>query len=179
MAPEPQTAPWQEWVAGCRRGDRRCQRRLFDHFLPMVMGVAMRYTASYADACDVAQETFIKVFGKIHTLRDPDGFPAWLRRITARTAIDFLRTRRRFEPIDALPDHPVEPPPDASSHEAIAQCMAALPTGYRTVLNLYDIEGYSHREIAEMLGISENTSRSQLAKARKMMQQLLRRYGIE
>ncbi len=172
------TAPWQKWVDGCRNGDRHCQRHLFEHFLPMVMGVALRYTASYEDACDVAQETFIKVFEKVGNLRDVESFPAWLRRTAVHTAIDFLRGRRRFEVLSEGQEGPVHETVFDSHAHIIAKCLATLPDGYRTILNLYDIEGYSHHEIAQMLNISEGTSRSQLAKARKMMQRLLKQHGI-
>ncbi len=173
--------PWHTWVRGSQQGDGLSQRRLFDHFLPMVMGIALRYTGTHPDACDVAQETFIKAFRQLPQLRDVEGFPAWLKKITVHAAIDFLRTRRRFQPIETV-EHQLPDDSDRTFHsrqEAIMQCLAALPEGYRMVLNLYDIEGYSHREIAQRLGISEGTSRSQLAKARRMMQQLLKKRGIE
>ncbi len=147
----------------------------------MVMAVAMRYMGTYPDACDVAQEAFIRAFQRLSELRDVEGFPAWLRKITVNVAIDALRARRRFQPLDAVDCRPASSAADEfhSDAEAILACMAALPEGYRLVLNLYDVEGYSHREIAEKLGISEGTSRSQLAKARRMMQQLLKQRGIE
>ncbi len=140
-----------------------------------MLSVCMRYTRHRMEAEDVLQDAFIKVFDNIHKFQFKGSFEAWIRRIVINTALkNYQRKSFREEQIGLElenADLPIEPSIFAHLHEeALLELIAQLPDGYRVVFNLYAIEGYSHREVADMLGIEEATSRSQLLKARKWLQ---------
>ena len=144
-------------------------------------GVLLRYLRSREDREDVLIEAFFKVFDKLDKFRGEGSFEGWIRRIVVNEALMFLRKQHDFNrhlEISDL-DHPVaEVVFNRLATQDILQLMDELPTGYRTVFNLYVIEGYKHREIADLLGISINTSKSQLILARKRMQELLEKNGL-
>jgi RNA polymerase sigma factor (sigma-70 family) len=164
-----------ELIKGCIRQDARCQRMLFDRYAGKMMSVCLRYANDAMEAEDMIQDAFIKVFQHIEQFKFEGAFEGWIRRIVVNTAIRHLEKKKlRFTEID---DHSPSSPqlePQAYSHLGQADLMRLinqLPDGYRLVFNLNAIEGYSHEEIAEMLNIQPGTSRSQLVKARKMLQQ--------
>ncbi len=170
----------QELIRGCLRGSARHQRLLYERYASKMYAVCLRYARNASDAADILQEGFIKVFSKLEQFQFQGSFEGWIRRIIINTA---LRTyqRRRFEyesnGWEQLPEYPVEP--DALQYLTEAELLhlvSCLPDGYRIVFNLVAIEGYSHAEAAELLGIQESTSRSQLTKARRWLCEQLRSF---
>lgn len=167
-------------IRGCLEGNRVSQKRLYDHFASRMLGVCMRYAKDRAEAEDMLQEGFIKVFNNISRFKHEGSFEGWIRRIMVFTAINIYRYRsRKFqesydtEDCDAVYDDNVI---DQISTKEIVALIQHLPEGYRMVFNLYALEGYSHREIGELLGVAEGTSKSQYSRARLFMQQLLAKH---
>ncbi len=139
--------------------------------------VCLRYARHEMEAEDILQDSFIKIFDNISKFEFKGSFEGWIRRIVINTALKHY-SKKSFKQeqigVDAHPDFPLEP--DAYAHlneEELLNLIAKLPDGYKVVFNLYAIEGYSHKEISDMLGIQESTSRSQLVKARKMLQAMI------
>ncbi len=175
----------RDLIKACIQKERWAQRVLYEEYYGKMMSVCLRYANNEDDALDILHEGFIKVFNHIVRYQPGTSLQAWMRRIMVNTAIDFYRKsiRRRVDDIEQAYD--------LSSHEAdaISQCgeqeileaIQQLSPAYRTVFNLYAIEGYSHREIADMLEITESTSRSNLVKARIKLKEILtsRLYGYE
>lgn len=167
----------QALIEACKRENPRAQKKLYDRYAPMAMGVCMRYVRHREDAEDVMVEALFKVLTHIQQYKGDGSFEGWIRRIVVNESLMFLRRRHNFNMTVEL-DQVKEPGVPVGivsklAAEDILSLMDELPTGYRTVFNLYVIEGYKHREIAEMLGISINTSKSQLILAKKRMQELL------
>lgn len=166
---------------GCKRGNANAQRALFDQYSPMLMAKIFSYVGDDDDAKDVLQDTYIKAYTMIDSFAwSGDGsLKAWLTRIAVNTALNFLRSRKRLNAMTIDNADTGDPPDiveDATADEVnsidtstIMQMIAELPDGYRTVFNLYCLDGYSHKEIAEQLGISEKTSSSQLARAKTLL----------
>lgn len=172
------TVPLAEILAGCRQGRPAAQRALYQQLAYPLMGVCLRYCPSRAEAEDALQNAFIKIFQNLHQYTGQGPFEAWARRITVNTAINAYHQRQQRGPhveYDDAPEmaHPDGTPLEQLSADDLLQLLQTLPLGYRTVLNLYAVEGYSHAEIAEMLGISEGTSKSQLARARRLLESKL------
>jgi len=170
----------EELIEACKREDRRAQKALYERFSPVMLGVCRRYVKSAHDAEDVLVEAFFKVLTNLKQYKGKGSFEGWIRRIVVNEALMFLRKRHNFRLTVEISE--VDRPAAASAHQKliasdIMQLLDELPTGYRTVFNLYVLEGYKHREIAEMLGISINTSKSQLILAKKKMQRLLEDSG--
>ena len=164
-------------IKGSVRGERRMQHELYHRFAPKMFGVCLRYTASPDEAQDVLQEGFIKVFGKMGSYRGTGTLEGWMRRIFVNTAIEQFRKKNRLQPITEQEEETIEND-DLSVIESLAQkdivnLVQRLAPGYRTVFNLYVIEGYSHKEIGRMLGISEGTSKSQLSRAKTQLKTML------
>ncbi|AIZ63617.1 hypothetical protein PK28_07785 [Hymenobacter sp. DG25B] len=165
-------------VEGCRKNQPAAQRALYERLGYQLMGVCMRYCSSRAEAEDALQVTFVKIFTRLEQYRGQGPFEAWARRIAVNTAINsYQQNRQAHVPLDAEEvnelAHPDGTPFDQLSAEDLVRMMHLLPLGYRTVLNLYAIEGYSHAEISELLGISEGTSKSQLSRARRLLEERL------
>lgn len=137
------------------------------------MGVCYRYTESLADAEDVLQEGFIRVFTSLDQFRFEGSFEGWIRRIMVHTALNYLKKNKSFKKELELEEeyHPVVKEKALSGlyKDEVLQVLESLPVGYRTIINLYAIEGYSHKEIGEMLHISEGTSRSQYSRGKKLL----------
>ncbi|MGF1533549.1 MAG: RNA polymerase sigma factor [Bernardetiaceae bacterium] len=161
-------------LAQCLKGNRKAQERVFDRYSPLLMSICLRYTGNTADANEVLVLAFTTIFKKLPSFRGEGSWEGWMRRITVNTCLGYLRKQRRhlYEEIDTLESNDLATLPattlEADELHALVQ---ALPNGYRTVFNLYAIEGYSHKEIAEQLGITEATSKSQLSRARATLQQ--------
>ena len=166
-----------ELVQGCLREDSRCQRAIFDRYAGRMMSVCIRYAKNRSEAEDVLQEAFIKVYDNIGNFQFKGSLEGWIRRIVINTALRYFSRKsvsHEIAGLENLPD-PASPPSAYASlgEQDLLKMIAQLPDGYRLVFNLYAIEGYSHKEISEMLGIKESTSRSQLVKARKLLQSQL------
>lgn len=167
-----------ELIEACKMHDRKAQQLFFDRYSPFLFGVCKRYVRNREDAEEVLGEAFYKVLTNIHFFKNEGSFEGWMRRITVNEALMFLRKQHNFnltvefDPnLDAEMDTPTAV--DELAAKDILILLDALPTGYRTVFNLYAVEGYKHREIADTLGISINTSKSQLILAKKRLQELL------
>jgi RNA polymerase sigma factor (sigma-70 family) len=163
----------QDLIRGCLRGSAQSQRLLYEQYAGKMYAVCLRYARTSSDAADMLQEGFVKVFTKLDQFQFQGSFEGWIRRIMVNTA---LRTyqRQRFDQestgYERLPESPVDPDALSALSEAeLLTLISRLPEGYRLVFNLVAIEGYSHAEAAELLGIQESTSRSQLTKARRWL----------
>jgi len=167
----------QQFIAALVKGDRAAQKVLYETYYGQLMSVCQRYAGSEDEAMDLLHESFIKIFKKIGRYESGTALLAWMRRITVNTAIDQYRrnVRRRTEDIDQAYSLSSDAP-DVFARFGAREILAAvqkLPPTYRTIFNLYIVEGYSHREIAEQLQITESTSRSNLVKARGKLQKVL------
>jgi RNA polymerase sigma-70 factor (ECF subfamily) len=163
-------------IAGCKRGEPCARKELYELHASAMMSVCMRYVGNKEAAKDLLQDGFIKVFTKIRTYSGTGSFQGWMRRVFVTTALEHLRRNDVFRASSSIDDYneamenaEVSAVEQLSADELLA-CIAGLPSGYRTVFNLFAIEGYSHSEIAGMLNISESTSRSQFMRARKVLQ---------
>lgn len=164
----------QEMVKKALKGDAVAQKHLYDAFAPVMLAVCYRYTKSTSDAEDVLQEAFIKVFRYLPQYRGDGPLGAWIRRIVVTTAINFIKVNQQYQSALVFTDaglHAVPATAPRVSLEAreLANLIRQLPPGYQTIFNLYAVEGYSHKEIGQMLGINEGTSRSQYARARALL----------
>ncbi|WP_026764266.1 RNA polymerase sigma factor [Sediminibacterium salmoneum] len=168
----------QSILAGCLNNDPSSQRELYNRYSPKMLSVCYRFANSREDAEDMLQEGFIKVFTQMHTFQNKGAFEGWIRRIIVHTCINFLKKNKKFsnsidlEQADYL-EVKEETMPSVMQARQIIECIRLLPLGYRTVLNLYAMEGYSHKEIADMLDIEESTSRSQYTRAKSMLEAIL------
>lgn len=162
-------------------GNREAQQRLYDKFAPKMLGVCRQYVKDRHFAEDVMVNGFVKIFKNLDSFRFEGSFEGWVRRIMIRESISFLR-KRQFVVYDDEIYERNEPAGISDSNEVdaeyIQQLIDNLPNGYKLVFVLHTIEGYRHNEIAEMLQISEGTSRSQLFKARKLLQEQLKKQNI-
>ncbi|HEV2353897.1 MAG TPA: sigma-70 family RNA polymerase sigma factor [Puia sp.] len=170
-------------LQGCLKNVATAQRELYNRYSPKMLAVCYRFAHNREDAEDMLQEGFIKVFSQMHTFQSKGAFEGWIRRIIVHTCINNLKKNKRFnESLDIVHAHGVqireESVPSIVQAKQIVECIRILPIGYRTVLNLYAIEGYSHKEIAEMLDIEESTSRSQYTRAKQMLEEILVRKKI-
>ncbi|MDX2285757.1 MAG: sigma-70 family RNA polymerase sigma factor [Bacteroidia bacterium] len=162
-----------ELVEGCQREDPKWQRLLYQQYYRLMFGVCLRYTDNRDDAQDILQEGFVKAFRNIRHFRSEGSFEGWLRRIMIHACIEHYRRKSRYFMVDIEEARQVGFEADALaalSRDEILGLIRELPPGYRTVFNLYAVEGYSHQEISEMLNISVGTSKSQLARAKKVLQ---------
>lgn len=167
----------EKLIAACRQGDNKAQREIYDKYSSLMFSVCRRYIEQIDAAQDVLICGFTKAFQKIDQFKGEGSFEGWIRRIMVNEALSHLRKNKslylevEIEKADREPDY------GQLSYqlevEDLQKLIDALPSGYKTVFNLYAIEGYSHKEIAEKLNISENTSKSQLSRARTHLQKLL------
>ncbi|MEO8711618.1 MAG: RNA polymerase sigma factor [Parafilimonas sp.] len=165
---------YKQLVKNCLKGNAEAQKDLYNHFAASMFGICYRYTKSAADAEDVLQEGFIKIFHNLHKYRQEGELGAWVRRIMVNAALNYLKQNKRYSSdlsYDEMNLHPVsaENPVIMLQAKEIADLIRQLPTGCQTIFNLHAVEGYTHVEIGEMLGIHEGTSRSQYARARSIM----------
>ena len=168
----------RDLICACVRKERWAQQLLYEEFYSSLMAVCLRYSRSEDEAMDLLHESFIKIFRSINKYKPGTSLGAWMRRITVNTAIDYYRrnNRRRTENIDTAYDLKSQHA-DAVSQFSEREILAAvqkLSPAYRTVFNLYIIEGYSHKEIAQKMQITESTSRSNLVKARTKLQKMVK-----
>lgn len=165
----------QQLIQACQQGKKAAQYLLVQRYAGMLMGVCRRYARDEAMAKDLLQETLLRIFAHIGKYEPTGSFEAWMRRIAVRRSLQWLEKsafRHELQPLEMPDSQSVVPAVwlemDASG---LMQLVLELPPGYRAVFNLAVVEGYSHQEIAEILGIAENTSRSQLTRARQLLQQ--------
>ena len=170
-------------LQGCLKNHAAAQKELYNRYSPKMLAVCYRFAHNREDAEDMLQESFIKVFLQIHTFQNKGAFEGWIRRIIVHTCINFLKKYKKFnESVDlevaGFVHIKEETIPSIMQAKQVTECIRLLPIGYRTVLNLYAIEGYSHREIAIMLDIEESTSRSQYTRAKTMLENILIKKNI-
>jgi RNA polymerase sigma-70 factor (ECF subfamily) len=165
----------KELIKACLSGDRLAQRDIFNMYAGKMMAVCLRYTRHRLEAEDIFQDAFVKVFAHMHEYEGGAPFEAWVRRIMINTAIKNNRKKSVTNEdigLEHIKEDSVGPEVfGALSEEELTKLVSSLPDGYRIIFNLFAIEGYSHKEISELLNIEESTSRSQLAKARKILQE--------
>lgn len=168
----------QELIERCKRNDRIAQKVLYERFSSKMFGVCRRYVKTTENTEEVLMMGFCKVFQKMDTYTGEGSFEGWVRRVMVNEALMFLRKNYHFnehEDISELPVMTVEVSiEDDLAARDILKLLEQLPTGYRTVFNLYVLEGYKHKEIADELGISINTSKSQLILAKKKLQEMIK-----
>ena len=170
-------------LQGCIKNNAAAQKELYQKYSPKMLSVCYRYGHSREDAEDMLQEAFIKVFLQIHTFEGRGALEGWIRRIIVHTCINILKKNKRFnESVDIIHATGVqvreESIPSIIQAKEVVECIRMLPMGYKTVLNLYAIEGFSHKEISVMLDIEESTSRSQYTRAKAMLEDTLIRKKI-
>ncbi len=165
----------QDLVSGCRRGDPKSQRSVYEQHAPQMLALCMRYVHDRSEAEGVMVNGFLKVFDKIGQYSGEGSFEGWIRRIMVNESLLYLRQNKHAHMMVEVDAASREVYTEDAHHllaaEELMNLVHKLPEGYRTVFNLYAIEGYSHKEIAEQLGITENTSKSQLSRARSQLQQ--------
>lgn len=171
-------------VKKCIEGDARAQRTLFEKFAPKMLGVCMRYAKNTDQAEDVLQDGFVKVFTKLSKYSGNGSLEGWIRRIIVNTALDEIRRNVKFQSNVNVDD--VDYKLEVNSHileglaaQDLMKIVNDLPDGYRVVFNMFAIEGFSHKDIAMQLNISENTSKSQYSRARAYLKVKLEELGIE
>ena len=173
-------------LKGCLNNDAAAQRELYNRYSPKMLAVCYRFAHNREDAEDMLQEGFIKIFENLDNYKHEGSFEGWMRRITVNTALEKFRSRHslyRVDDIDTIQEPDSEPDnQDYAGLEAndLLEIIRELPTKYRMVFNLYAIEGYSHKEISKMVNISEGTSKSNLSRARVILQRRVGSYtGIK
>ncbi len=173
----------QKLITGCKKGETWAQKQVYELYASAMFSVCVRYVSDRETARDLLQDGFIKIFTKADTFSEIGSFAGWIRRIFVTTALEYLRQNKALlessslDDVDYLIENEDVSVLDKISSDDLMNCVSNLPNGYRTVFNLYALEGYSHAEIAEMLNISENTSRSQFMRARKILQEKVRVLG--
>ncbi len=168
-------------ISGCIKGDRTMQRQLYEQFASQMLVVCMRYSKSKDDAQDILQEAFIKVFNHIEHFRQESSLGFWIKRIVINTALNYYR-----KGVYLYPHYDIEEVQHVGAEDVeiskynfkeLLSLLQSLPQGCQTIFNLYAIEGYKHREIAEMLHINEGTSKSQYARARSLLKEMITEKG--
>lgn len=164
-----------DWIEGAKRGDRRSQKALYDLLSARMYAVCLRYMGDRDSAEDILQDGFVTLFSKLDSYSGEGSFEGWARKIFVNTALMSLRKKDALKNAEDAEDARNIAGDDPTAlqrigYKELLKMIAALPPGFRTVFNMYVIEGFSHKEIAEALGISETTSRSQLQRARTLLQ---------
>lgn len=176
---------YQELVKDCLKGKPAAQKQLYEHFAGSMLSVCYRYTKSMADAEDVLQEGFIKVFFNLHQYKFQGELGGWIRRIMVTTAINFLKRNVRYSTELMFTDDQLHVVSNDSHPEIkmeakeLADLIRQLPPGYQTIFNLYAVEGFNHVEIGKIFGIKESTSRSQYARARALLIQWMDKKNLD
>lgn len=172
----------EELIQGIRQSKRQAQKALYDKYSGLMFGLCRRYVKKSEDAEDVMIEGFFKIMTKIQQYTGNGSFEGWMKRIMVNEALMHIRKHHNMSMTLEIADYDMPKDPTIEHELAAAEILELLdklPTGYRTVFNMYVIEGYKHREIAEELGISINTSKSQLILAKKKMKELVQDMGVK
>jgi RNA polymerase sigma factor (sigma-70 family) len=166
-------------IEGCANHEKKAQQVLYDKYSRLLLGVCMRYACHVAEAEDILQDSFLKIFFSIKDFSGTGSFIGWLRKIAVNTAITHYHRDLKFryytdiEEYTSIETSSVSFKDDSFTSDELYKVLNELPAGYRLVFNLYAIEGYKHREIAEILGIDENTSKSQYSRAKTVLRKKL------
>ncbi len=175
-------------IEGCKRKEREAQRELYEMFSPKLYAIALRYTGNSDDAKDLLHDGFIKIFDKIDKYNYSGSFEGWVRQVFVNFVIDFLKKKKTVEYNDDIRSENYNELVDENFYtleesemsqlkaEILLKMIEKLPPKYRAVFNLYAIEGYSHKEIATYLGISENTSKSNYSRAKQKLREMIEEY---
>lgn len=163
----------EQLVKRCLGNDTLAQKTLYERFAARLLGVCHRYVGSQAEANDVLQEAFIKIFEKLHTLHETGALEPWMRRITVTTALNYLKKNRKHQFTEQVDDY-MHLGENEKVHallgaEELMLLIQELPVNYRTVFNMYALDGYPHRDISQQLGITESTSRAHYSRARALL----------
>lgn len=165
-------------IQGCLQDDRRMQEELYNRFSGKMYAVCLRYAGNSQEAEDILQEGFIKIFRKLSSFRGDGSFEGWIRRIFVNTAIEHFRRKKYLQPVTEKEENMLEGDQisvlDGLAERDIINLIQDLSPGYRTVFNMYVVEGYTHKEIGDILGISEGTSKSQLSRAKIILQDMVK-----
>jgi RNA polymerase sigma-70 factor (ECF subfamily) len=171
-------------IIACQKRDTLAQKAVYERYAPVLMSICYRYVPNRSLATDLLHDSFIKIFTKIDSYSGEGSFEGWMKRIVVTTALEYLRDSKA-KLLVSLDDvsYENEENNDTNALEKLSaddllKCISSMPDGYRTIFNLYAIEGYSHAEIAEMLNITESTSRSQFMRARNLLQQKIKAFDI-
>lgn len=170
----------EKHIKQCVKGSVKAQKQLYNTYSPVLYGVCLRYSKSEVEAGEILQESFIKIFDNLKQFSFKGSFEGWMKRIVVHTALNYFKKNKKHihnECIDDIlsVDNYIEDVSANINAEDILKLVQQLPCGYRMVFNLYAIEGYSHQEIAKSLNITVNTSKSQLSRARKILQTELKK----
>ena len=168
----------EQMLAGSVKNNPAAQEELYNRFSPRMLGVCYRFAKNREDAEDMLQEGFIKIFTQLHQYRNEGALEGWIRRIIVHTCINILKKNKKFaDSVNIIYAKSIhireEMIPSIMQAKQVVECIRLLPLGYRTVLNLYAIEGFSHKEIGQLLDIEESTSRSQYTRAKAMLEEIL------
>ena len=170
-------------IKKCASGNVLAQKTFYEKFAGKMMGVCLRYARDYEEAQDVMQDAFIKIFGKLPGYEKKGSLEGWVRRIVVNTALDSYRKNKKHQQnvdvdtVDYMLDSNSYIIEEMNANDLLA-VIKTLPEGYQMVFNLFAIEGYSHKEIAERLGITESTSKSQFSRAKKSLREILMKKNI-
>lgn len=170
---------YSKLIESCANNNREAQYQLYNLLSGKMFAVCMRYAKNREAAEDLLQEGFVKVFNNINKFRNEGSFEGWVRRIIVNTAIEEYRKTSKMYPMISVDDTPIDVVWENANEdlelEDLMKLINSLSTGYRTIFNLYVVEGFSHKEIAEKLNISEGTSKSQLARARYLLMEMVKK----
>jgi RNA polymerase sigma-70 factor (ECF subfamily) len=173
----------EQLIEECVKGNARAQKMLYEKFGPKLFAVCNRYASNYEESQDVLQDGFVKIFEKLSSYKGEGSFEGWMRRIVVNTALDAIRKNQKLKfnvDVDTVTNQ-------LSTDQTILGELAAadllkllqkLPLGYRTIFNLYAIEGFSHKEIAEQLDITISTSKSQFSRAKAILREILEKQNV-
>ncbi len=174
----------EEIVEKCKAGDKQAFTFLYNKYAPKMLGVCIRYAKSREEAEDMLQEGFIRLFQKIDSYRGSGSFEGWMRRVIVNSAINYYKTQIKYnntlnvENNDFVfkEEQAAETDSESIPQKKLLEMIQQLPEGYKMIFNLYVLDGYTHKEISEILNISENTSKSQLLKAKRALRQKVEEY---
>jgi RNA polymerase sigma factor (sigma-70 family) len=174
-------------IEGCISGRRKAQNELYSLYSGLFYGICLRYAANRNEAQDILQEGFIKIFSRIASFKGQGSFEGWMKRIIVNTALNYIRDHSKERLFTSLQESYINIPDEHEeedrlsplSREEMMKLVQGLPEGYRIVFNLYVFEDHSHKEIAEILQISENTSKTQLMRARLHLRKLIAGHPIK
>ena len=173
----------QQIIELCAKHDRKAQQILYDRYSRLLLGVCLRYASDKAEAEDILQDSFLKIFYNIQDYSGSGSFIGWLRKVTVNTAITHYHKNLKYrysveiEEYESIETGVISFEEDFYTSDELYRVLNELPTGYRMVFNLYAVEGYKHKEIAEMLGIDTNTSKSQYSRAKAVIRDKLEKLG--
>lgn len=168
-------------IKRCKQNDIASQKLLYEMFADVLFSISLKYSRSYSEAEDNLQDAFIMIFEKIHQFKHKGSFEGWLKRITVNMCLQRYRKQKVFEIVseEALKAEEVYVEEDNYSLQFLLSCIQGLPDRYRMVFNLYTLDGFSHKEIAEKLKISEGTSKSNLSRAKEILRRKISDANIE